>query len=150
MGILNSLFGGNASPSENVTRLANTLSVFVDALRLGFISDPLENHFSDQSKRMAVVFFLFGAADFLGRHTHGMSEEEVLFGLTKALEYAFGLSPSEAESTREEAVGWSSEANIILYMEEGATAAAEFMDNQRPPGAALRALYRSSPDISGP
>jgi len=142
MGFLSSLFGGRApsTSSHDATKLAHVLSAYFQAANLSFLVDPLQEQIREPDKRMRIVSFFFGAADFFGHHVKQMPDDTVLAGFSSALEMGLDMSSSEAQKACDDAADWSGDPDGCSYMQQGASAFAEFMENGTPPSKFLRTL----------
>jgi len=147
MGLISSLFGG-ATPSHSpgAVKFAGAMSAYLQSLNILFLGDPLEDQLRDTQTRKVILCFLFGAADFLGKHTQNLPDDTVLDGFAAALENGLGLSPSLAQKACGDAADWSGDRDGRLYMKQGAAAFAEFMDDGTPPSKALRTMLMFPPE----
>ena len=144
MGFLRSLFGRRAARSADVGEFANAIATYCDSINMLFIPDPLENQLQNPEKRKVILPFLFGSADFVGKHIKKMDDDDVLAGFAAALEIAFGLSQSQALKAREDAADWSGDYDGRLCMQQGAKAFVEFMDHKTPASKPLRIMLAFS------
>ena len=144
MGFLRSVFGRRAARPTDVSTFANAMATYCKSINMLFIPDPLETQLQNPEKRKVILCFLFGSADFVGKHIQKLDDDDVLSGFAIALGIAFGFSQSQALKAGEDAADWSGDHDGRVYMQQGAKAFAEFMDHKTPPSKPLRIMLSFS------